>query len=246
MRFARVVLVLAIAALAPSAALAQTPSPRSGSLELGTSTFLPNIDSAFTPPTSGPPGRGPWEQMFGSRRRYAIRAGLSRTLFDGFGSLDLGLRTGYVEAGAKGFINTAPAGQPANFQRSGDTTTFRMIPTSAMLTYRFDWFAERFNVPLAPYGRFAFERYNWWVEDGNGKTSQKGATNGWSITGGLAFLLDFLDPGLARELDAETGVNHTYLFFDVTKNKVDNFGASKSWDLSDRGVSYGAGLLFVF
>jgi hypothetical protein len=41
-------------------------------------------------------------------------------------------------------------------------------------------------------------------------------------------------------------VNHTYLFFDVTKSKVDDFGGSKSWDLSDEKVSLAGGLMFVF
>ncbi len=237
---------LAALALAPSAAQAQTPSPRFGSLELAATSWYPNVDSAFSPAPSGPPGRGPWEQVFGSGRRWGVRAGVSKTLFDGFGSFDLGFRTGFVQASAKGFLNKAADGAPPVWDRSGDTTTFRMIPTSLMATYRFDWFAERFNIPLAPYGRLALERYNWWITDGAGKTSQKGATNGWSATGGLAFLLDFLDPGLARELDADSGVNHTYVFFDVTKATVDDFGSKKSWDLSDKSVSYSAGLLFVF
>jgi hypothetical protein len=246
MRRVPLALAVSLAALAPLTARAQTSSPRWGSFELGTSSFAPNVDSAFAPIPGGPTGAGPWEQMFGIHRRWGLRVGLSKTVLDGFGALDVGLRTGYVRAGAKGFVNTAPDGQPAIWVRSGDTTYFHMIPTSAMVTYRLDWFAERFNVPLAPYGRFAFERYNWWVENGNGATKQKGATNGWSITGGVALLLDFFDPGLARELDAETGINHTYLFFDVTKTQVDDFGASKSWDLSERDVSYGAGLMFVF
>jgi hypothetical protein len=248
MRHTALALVLAAGALlvAPSGARAQTPSPRIGSFELGTGTWAPNVDADFgAPPAGSPPGDGPWEQMFGSHRRWAFRAGISRTLLTGFGSLDLGVRAGFTKASAKGFINKGTTAAP-DWQRSGDTTSFQLVPTSLMLTYRLDYFADRFNVPFAPYGRVALERYNWWITDGSGKTSRKGATNGWSMSGGLALLLDFFDPGLARDLDRESGVNHTYLFFEVTKSKVDDFGSSKSWDLSDQGIAYSGGLLFVF
>ena len=110
-----------------------------------------------------------------------------------------------------------------------------------------DWLAERYRfVPFSFYGRAAFERYNWWVTDGRDEWAENGATNGWSVTAGAALLLDAIDPGRARELDNETGVNHTYLFFDVTHAQVDDFGSSKSWDLSTKGVSLQGGLMLVF
>jgi hypothetical protein len=84
------------------------------------------------------------------------------------------------------------------------------------------------------------------VTDGAGRSRREGATNGWSVTGGLAFLLDFLDPSLARELDRDSGVNHTYLFVELTRSDIDDFGSSRSWSLSDERFSIGAGLMFVF
>jgi hypothetical protein len=130
--------------------------------------------------------------------------------------------------------------------RPGDDTSLRIVPTSLTLTYRFDWLATRHGIPLAFYARGALERYNWWVTDGGGDWAEKGATHGWSATGGVAFLLDFIDAGLARELDTDTGVNDTWLFFDVTTTKVDDFGSSKSWDLSGEELSLSGGLMFVF
>jgi hypothetical protein len=44
----------------------------------------------------------------------------------------------------------------------------------------------------------------------------------------------------------DTGINHTYAFFDVTDTHVDDFGSSSSWDLSDEVLSLGFGLMFVF
>ncbi len=226
--------LLAVAlALSPAAARAQ-PSPRVGSFELGAGTYRPDIDSAFAAP-------GPYQQVFGSGRGWMLRAGVSKALYTQFGSLELGIRSGWFRDKGKGLIDSG-----GTLVKSGDETTFNVVPTSLMLTYRFDWLVERHGIPFAPYGRVAFERYNWWITDGQGHWSKEGGTNGWSVTGGLAFLLDVIEPGAARELDRETGVNHTYLFFDVTKSKVDDFGSSKSWDLSDSKVSLGFGLLFVF
>jgi hypothetical protein len=47
-------------------------------------------------------------------------------------------------------------------------------------------------------------------------------------------------------MERDTGVNDTWLVFDVTTSFVDDFGSSKSWDLSDESVSIGFGLMFVF
>ncbi|HET7827069.1 MAG TPA: MXAN_2562 family outer membrane beta-barrel protein, partial [Anaeromyxobacter sp.] len=157
------------------------------------------------------------------------------------GSLEVGFRTGYFRESGKSLeiVN----GQITD-TKSGDTTTFNIIPTSLTLTYRFDTFAERF--PLAPYGRVALERYNWWIGSGSSAIAKKGATNGYSATAGVALLVDFFDSGLARELDQDTGINHTYLFVDVTKSWVKDFGSSTSWDLSDDKLSLAFGVMFVF
>jgi len=137
--------------------------------------------------------------------------------------------------------------------RSGDNTSLRILPLTLALTYRLDLFASRF--PLVPYARVALERYQWWVTSGGGSTSPglpgldsgTGATNGWSGALGLAFLLDFLDPTLAREMDRDIGINNTYLYVQAGKATVDDFGSRKSWDLSpDKSVTWSGGLLFVF
>lgn len=220
---------LALAAAVPAAA----ESPRWGSLEIGAMTYRPDIDSEF----SAPPY--PYATAFGTGRGFMFQIGVSRALFTKVGSLELGLRTGWFRDKGKGVL--AGTATP-----SGDDTTFNVVPTSLALTYRFDLLADRWNVPLAPYGRATLERFNWWVTDGSGSWQEQGATNGWSVTGGVGLLLDFFDPQLARELDMDSGVNHTYVYFEVTKSKVDDFGSSSSWNLSDEKTSVGFGLLFVF
>ena len=221
------------AALLLAGPAARAESPRIGSFELGAGPYRPNIDSDFTAP-------GPYRQIFGGGRSAMFRAGVSRALYTDVGQLELGFRTGFYSKSGHGVLASD------HVTPSGDRTSFNVLPTSLTLTYRADFIPDRWGVPLAPYVRVALERYNWWVTKGGGSWTEKGATNGWSATAGLALLLDFFDRDLARELDADTGINHTYLFFDFTKSKVDDFGSSKSWDLSADRISWAGGLLFVF
>lgn len=227
----RLVLAALLAALATAA---RAESPRHGSFELMAGQYRPNVDTEFaTKP-------GPWETVFGRGEGWMLRAGAAYDVLQAaFGSLEVGLQAGYFQR--SGLSQSVGGGS------SGDTTSFKMIPTSATLTYRFDWLADRHNIPLVPYGRLALDRYNWWVNDGAGHTSKSGATNGWSAAFGLCLLLDFFDPTLAREMDQDIGINHTYVFGELRKTKVNDFGLGSSWDLSDsRALTWSAGMLFVF
>jgi hypothetical protein len=225
----RPLLVAALVASLPAAALADG-SRRWGSVDVGAERYRPDIDSDFASP-------GPYERVFAGGDRWMFRLGISKALYTAMGSVEVGVRTGYFEDSANG-LNLDGTRSPVE-------TKFRVIPSSLALTYRFDWPVERYRIPLAPYVRATLERYNWWVSDVDGET-ESGATNGWSATAGLAFLLDILDPGSARDLDRDAGVNHTYLFFEATKSSVDDFGSSSSLDLSDEDFAFGGGLLFVF
>lgn len=224
-----------------SAAEPQEPS-RFGTFELSLGGYKPNIDA-------GLPNR-PYETIFGANRGLMFRGDFAKTLFSGFGSLDAGVGLGYFSRSGFGLFSS-------NGAVSQDSTGFHVIPTRVTLTYRFDVLVERFGIPLAPYARVAFDRYWWWVTNGSGNNAHYtnptgqtswgwGATNGYSYGAGLAFLLDFLDPTLSRDLDLDTGIRHTYIFVDFTKSKVDDFGSATSWDLSDSQVTISGGLFFVF
>lgn len=228
----RPLLLAALVLSAPAGALAAPGgSPRWGSVDVGAQIYTPAIDDEFaTRP-------GPYERIFGAGRSWMFQLGVSRALYTGFGSLEAGVRSGYFRRTGN---SIAQDGTLTEVE-----TTLHIIPTSASLTYRFDWPVERYRIPLAPYVRGTLERYNWWVSDFEGK-SESGATNGWSATAGLALLLDILDPGSARDLDREMGVNHTYVFAELTKSSIDDFGSSSSWDLSNDDFALGLGLMFVF
>ncbi len=232
-------LAVALAAALPARAAGEgKESPRWGAFELSLGGYKPRIDTEFGGAAT------PWATAFGDGRGLIFRADLSRSLFVGYGSLDVGIGAGYFEKSGHGLL---PDGTV-----SADETAFKMIPLRLTLTYRFDVLADRYGIPLTPYGRVSLDRYQWWVNNGSGSTSSSGgksgsgATNGYSFSGGLALLLDFFDQGLAREMDRDTGINHTYLFVDVTKSYVSDFHSRTSWDLSDEKVSVSGGILFVF
>jgi hypothetical protein len=237
----RLVAAVLAAALATTARAAEGTtssdryaSPISGSFEFQFGQYLPDVDSEFKN------GATPWKDAFGTSKGLLFRGGAGWALYHGWGSLEVGGQLGYFQK--NGFGQLVTGGQ------SGDPTKFHMIPTSATLTYRFDTLGEGgYPLPLAPYVRVALERYNWWVTDGNNHTARSGATNGWSAAAGLGLLLDVFDPDLGRELDRETGINHSYIIAEARKTYVDDFGSGSSWILSDKAsVSWSLGLLFVF
>lgn len=220
--------------LAAGPALAQQgESPRWGSLTLRAQTYRPDIDSEFTD------GSTPYKDIFGSGRGWTFRADFGRSLWDKYGTLEVAIGSGFFSDSGKAVLagTTTP---------TGETASFRIIPVTLSLGYRFDWLARRYDIPFMIYGKASLERYNWWATGIPSGTAQKGATNGYSFTGGVGFLLDFLDPGAGREMDRDIGVNDTWIVFDVTKSVVDDFGSKKSWILSDASLSLGMGLMFVF
>jgi hypothetical protein len=238
--------LLAAAALAlvvvTGPAVAEERRAGVGSFEFQAGPYRPSIDSEF-PPAPTPGAATPWADSFGSSRPTLYRLHGARTLVSGYGTLELGGGIGYLSASGHGRFGDGTVSQ--------EKTGFMLVPLSLDLTYRLDPAWERLGIPLVPFGRIALIRDQWWVTGAGGATSKSGATNGWSWGGGLALVLDFIDPTLSRELDRDTGIKHTMLVVEVTRNKVDDFGATRnglktSWDLSSDRLALSFGFLFAF
>lgn len=207
------------------------PAGKWGSVELGAGPYRPSIDKGV----SG----SPYHTIFGGSPGPMFRLHIGKVVYSGLGVLEVGLKTGF-------FSKSGNAVYSSNLSMSSpDRTSFNFIPTSLTLTYRTDFLYEQLGWPLDPYARVSFERYNWWVTKGS-KFTEKGATNGYSGTLGLEFIIDFLDPDAGRDLNQETGIAHTALYLDVTKSKVNDFGSKKSWDLSEDLLFWSGGLLVSF
>jgi hypothetical protein len=246
----------ALAALGILALPARAESPLYGSFQFQLNSYRPNIDAEFKgklgcnangQATAGGGTRdcAPFRDVFGTGGSTGFGFQLAKSLYVGLpGTLDLGLGAGYWSKSGKGLVQNS-------LTASGDDTTFHLVPLSLTLTWRFDGFAT--SVPLVPFLKASLLRYQWWVTGGGGGTassstgSGSGATMGYGLGAGMAFLLDFLDPQLGREMDRDIGINHTYLYVEATRDKVDDFGSKKSWDLSnDKSLTWSGGILFVF
>jgi hypothetical protein len=237
----RALLFAALALLSaggPSAARAE--SPRWGTFELRLDGYRPDVDSEFAGSAT------PYADIFGTDRGWMPKALVSYTVFDRFVQLDVGAGTGWFRAKGSALDKDATTGALLPTSSNRDSTVFSIIPTSLALTLRVDGAAQRWRIPVEVFGRATLERYNWLVFDGANSVTKKGATNGWSLSGGVGLLLDFIDPMLGRELDEDTGINETWLFFEIEKSVVDDFGSATSWVLSDEQLTLGGGLRLVF
>ena len=136
------------------------------------------------------------------------------------------------------------------YVRSGDETSLSILPVVLQLVYRWDWAALSYSVPLVPYVKFGLVYAFWWIENADGVAeladgqSAYGGTIGYQLNAGLAIMLDFLEPSAAKTMDAELGINHSYIFCEFVHSQV-------RWGLSNRmylGVpaSFLAGLAFEF
>jgi hypothetical protein len=148
-----------------------------------------------------------------------------------------------------------------NCVRSGDTTALNVMPLSLMLVYRFDYLARRYHIPLVPYMKVGLAYYIWWIEDGSPTNIAKvivatnpdgtqqishgyGGTFGFVLHPGLAFLLDIIDLKAARIMDAELGINHTYIFCELNYANINGFGQSNRLNLSDTMLNTGISFEF--
>ena len=239
--------------------------------ELKLGPYSPNIDKSpglngktpfadLFPPDSGksrPPGRLLTQLEFD----YQF-------LHRWYGNFGVGHTIGFYRRTSHSFAyNASPDGSPTQAcdntvanpcTRSGDTTALNVVPLSIMAVYRFDYLAQRWKIPFVPYVKIGLAYYVWWIENGGGflsiaqytppgsSSSQGGwgGTLGWVVNPGGAFLLDVLDPSAAKTVDAELGINHTYLFCEFHYADITGFGGANKLNLSDTTLN--AGLAFEF
>ncbi|HEY0708051.1 MAG TPA: MXAN_2562 family outer membrane beta-barrel protein [Polyangia bacterium] len=224
----------------------QFRSSRNFALELRFSPYSPNIDDEF-----GGAAR-PHEKFFGSGRRLMTQLELDYQFFTKFGSAAIGVSLGYFKEEAKAFLSeTASSTNPTP---SGDDTQLSLYPAALLFVYRADQLWSFFGVPLVPYGKIGLNYTAWSIYDGNDQVAEGGTagftgrgcggTRGWQWSAGLALALDIIDRGSARELDAETGVNHTYFFAEWAQYNASGLGQDKRLNVGDS--TWVLGLTFEF
>ncbi len=227
-------------------------TPKEWAIELRFGPYRPDVDSEF----SGSTGATPYKAMFGGKRHLMSQVELDWQFFQAFGSLAAGVTVGYYSQSTKAFTADATGKcvpdptTTSGCRLSGDTTSLRLIPIAALLVYRWDVAAEHLSIPLVPYGKLGLNYTLWQINDGNGNVPDyqgghgSGGTLGWQAAAGISLLLDFIDPSATRTLDMETGVNHSYVFFEW--NRVDATGLGMKNKLHVGDSRWVIGLMFEF
>jgi hypothetical protein len=221
-------------------------SPRNVMVEFKLSPVTPLIDDPFI---AAGQAVGPYTKFFGGSPLLLGELEADFEIFQRMGTLSAGLSGGYGEKYAKALDLT-------NNTLAGQSSGLHLVPIKALVSYRFDYFALNYHVPLVPYAKFAFIGTPWWVTNGSALDTSagllkkgQGVKYGFGGTLGVSLQLDFLDQRLARDFDNSAGVNHSYLFAEFNLEQVNNFGAKPSdgsipLDLSSRHWSFG--LAFEF
>jgi hypothetical protein len=244
-------------------------SPQRFAIDLRFGPYSPNIDASpglngnhpfadLFPPAPGksrPPGRLLTELEFD----YEF-------LHKWWGTLGVGATAGFYRRSSHSFAypdggNTTVFCQNTATSpciRTGDTTSLSIIPLSLLAIYKFDYLANRWSIPFIPYFKMGLGYYFWWIENGGGTFSVAqytppgstasqggwGGTLGWIMEPGGALLLDVLDPTAARTMDAELGINHTYLFCAFKYAVINGLGGGGKMNLSDNTLNAGLGFEF--
>jgi hypothetical protein len=220
-------------------------SPRNYAIEARFGLYTPAIDSEF----SGKQVIKPQSFIFGNKRRPMWQLEFDWEVFQEFGTLALGGVVGYYKENASACVQSALT-TTGECQPSGDNTSLRLIPLAALVVYRFDVLAEQWKIPLVPYGKAGLNYTIWTITDGNGNIPSaggghgQGGTMGWQASVGLALQLDFLDPSTARGFDSDSGVNHTYAFFELDTIQSSGLGTKNALHVGDN--TWFAGLMFEF
>ncbi|WP_164017356.1 MXAN_2562 family outer membrane beta-barrel protein [Pyxidicoccus trucidator] len=207
-------------------------SPRTGGVAFRLGGYRPLVDEE-----EGLNGT-PYKDTFGDASLLLFEAELQRYFYQGFGTAGIGLSAGYGE-------KFAPA-RLASGAAAGEQTAIKVIPLGVNAFYKFDYAAFEWGIPLVPYGKLGLIYTPWWITKGSstetvGGNKGSGGKWGWGATGGLAFMLDVLEPRFARDFDSDLGVNHSYLFAEYTYADVNNFGAG-GLNLSSRRWMFGLAL----
>jgi hypothetical protein len=124
-------------------------------------------------------------------------------------------------------------------EKTSEETSLRLWGLDMLAVARIDALARKLSVPLIVTGKLGYGWMHWSTNTGG-----EDKHDGWSVglAWGLQFAIDLdaLDRAAARNLDEEWGINHAFLFFELSWfHPTDD-----SLPIGDN--SWAAGLGFVF
>lgn len=212
-------------------------SPQHFALELRFSPYYPDIDD--DPSLSG----RPFENAFGDNPRIlmALEFDWQILRIPHLGTLGAGFGIGYLTMGRD--VRTVSG------RTSGDSTSLEVIPMWTGAVFRVDTLWRRVGFPFIPYAK-AGVALGYWRAGNSGGTAEvdgfvgRGASWGTNLALGVMFALDFFDRGAGRNMDAATGINGTYLFFEGYSLALN--GIAQEHALRVGTTTWAAGLAFEF
>jgi hypothetical protein len=245
----RLLAALGLAALSLGASKARADSlfeqrepgegrPRNWIVELKFSTvYYPDLDNGVTPlvlnngsvtDPSYTGLTGPFHAVMGSKHRLLSQLEGDYALWQGFGTLSVGLGFAYAEFYGHTYRIPADGSPPV---LTGDSTYFREVQTRTLLIYRLDPWPR---IPLIPYVKGGLDWVYYWSTLSNGSISSAngvsgdGLTTGLEFTLGMAFQLDVIDGTIAQDAYNSIGISHSYFIFDWTDQVIQN-GPGNVW-----------------
>ncbi|HLK91786.1 MAG TPA: MXAN_2562 family outer membrane beta-barrel protein [Polyangia bacterium] len=198
-------------------------STRGWNLELRFGPYYPDTDSEFA--SRGQSAR-PFAEVFGTHKGLLFGLEVDHHLSHRGGTWALGVGAAYYSASAASLA----ADQTT---RTGDETSLRLVPLTALAVYRADLLRTRYGWPLIPYAKLGLGCGLWWLSDTSKASATMGATFGWEAAAGVSLDLSMLDPEAIRTMDQETGVNQLAIFFEVVHAALDGFGSSSVLRVGD-------------
>lgn len=154
--------------------------------------------------------------------------------------LEYGWSSRFLEVGAGlGWMREEGWQVSSTGEESVDADNLTLIPLTVTLTGRLEIVQEQFLVPFGRIGADAtIFTEDWDVPaDSTAQSTVKGMKYGWHYGGGLALLLDTLDPEGAARLEGRSGINDTYIVAEYRRTPM--FTQDEGYDLGRQGVSFG-------
>lgn len=206
-------------------------SSESFALELRFGFYQPSLDIPGTSTTSGTN----FSNSFGNDKGPMLAAEFDvlpfRIPYTGL----LGVAMGFGWAKYTGTAVTA-TGQP-----SGESTSLKIFPLSLMAVLRIDTLAKQFNIPFVFAGKAGMDGTIW--STSGGETTGSGMSLGPRVAGQVALQLDFLERAAARSLDADWGINHAQIFFELYHSWAGEISKNV---MPLGGTGWATGLAFTF
>jgi len=173
----------------------------------GFGPYAPSVDREFSS------GATPYADLFGDSTGFLFRPELTWVHRLSFGELTVSGSVGWFKDSAYAFVDGTE-------QRSGGTTTIKLVPLTATAGLRLYGLEKLLKVPVHPYMELGPTYTFWTIRQGDGDVAEvdgvraSGGSFGLVGTLGLALALERLDPRAARTLRESFGVHGTDLFFE--------------------------------